>query len=482
MTKFLLTFLLVGFSLLAYPQLAEIPGFVSISDSVVTKFPDQNIIVGYIQIQGNSKTVERIIYRELVFKTGDTLSWNQFNELMKQSRENLLNRSLFNFVDISYNESEANPLVFFVLISVVERWYIWPLPIFELADRNFNVWWKTKDFSKVNYGMYVSHNNFRGRNEKLKVLIRAGYDQNYFLSYEIPYITKKQNFGVGFQIGKSQSREIPYATHYDKHVYYKDETGYALKEFYTRLQFTFRDGIHNLHNLSLSYESYKFADTVLVLNPDFVNGDIPESEMFSISYSFKHDYRDNKPYPLDGHYFDAELTQRGLGHFVTSPDFFAAKSTFDFYKPLGNRFYWASSLSVKFSENKEQPYFLTRGLGYGNEYVRSYELYVVDGQDYGLMKNNLKFALLTPRNGKIPVIKSEKFNKIHYALYMNLLFDAAFVSNSKINTTSTLQNKLLFGGGVGIDLVTYYDLVFRVEYSINQYGDRGFFVHFMAPI
>lgn len=449
-------------------------------DSIDVSVPDYPIVVGNIMLEGNKVTVDRIIFRELEFASGDSMSNQQFVLLLKLSRQNLLNRSLFNFVDMEVMRNIDNPIIQDVTIKVVERWYIWPLPIFELADRNFNIWWQTKDFSKVNYGIYITHNNFRGRNEKLKLLLRAGYNQNYNISYEMPYITKRQNLGIGFQIGKSRSREIPYATVFDQQLYYKNEEGYAVKEFFVKFMFTFRPGIHDLHNLVFSYEDYLFADSVLVLNPDF--NPTTKSEMFTLTYIFKHDYRDSKPYPLDGYYFDAELTKRGLGYFETSPDFFFVKTTFDFYKPIFNRFYWASSLTSKFSSAGYQPYFLLHGLGYGNDFVRSYELYVIDGQDFGLLKNNLKFCILKPKNGTLPLIKTERFNKIHYALYANLLFDAGFVNNDYKGATTRLQNEFVYGLGIGLDLVTYYDVVWRIEYSVNQNKMGGFFMHFMAPI
>lgn len=439
------------------------------------------ITVGKILLEGNDITVDRIILRELEFTSGDRLSPDRFSELINRSRENLLNRSLFNFVEISCLANDTTKCTD-VNIKMTERWYIWPLPIFELADRNFNVWWKSKDFSKVNYGLYVTHNNFRGRNEKLKLLLRAGYNQNYFLSYEIPYLTRRQNFGIGIQSGWSQSRELAYITENDKQLYYKNENGYAISEFYAKLMFMYRQGIHNQHNLSITYENMNFADSLLILNPDFNLNGSTECEMFSLVYNFKHDYRDSKAYPLNGHYFDAEINQKGLGFFENSPDFFTFKSTFDFYKPIQYNFYWASSFTAKFSNKGEQPYFLSRGLGFGNDFVRSYEMYVVDGQNFGLVKNNLKYALLSPRTGHIPGIRSDKFGRIHYAVYLNWLLDAGFVYNSKKNNLSKLQNTLLYGTGFGLDLVTYYDLVFRLEYSVNHLGQKNFYIHFMAPI
>lgn len=36
---------------------------------------------------------------------------------------------------------------------------------------------------------------------------------------------------------------------------------------------------------------------------------------------------------------------------------------------------------------------------------------------------------------------------------------------------------MLYTGGFGIDLVTLYDITFSVEYSFNQLGEKGLFLH-----
>ena len=79
-----------------------------------------------------------------------------------------------------------------VLVSVVERWYIYPVPILEIAQTNFNTWWETKEFRWLNYGLYLSHNNFRGRNENLKVTIRFGYTKKFSASYSIPNVNQNK--------------------------------------------------------------------------------------------------------------------------------------------------------------------------------------------------------------------------------------------------------------------------------------------------
>jgi hypothetical protein len=122
-----------------------------------------NFIVKDILIKGNKITHDHIILRELSFKKNDTIHSSKEKEIFRKSKENVLNTSLFNFVTI--DTINANNGVSDILITVVERWYFWPLPFFEISERNFNTWWDNKDFSKAAYGLFLSHENFRGRKE-----------------------------------------------------------------------------------------------------------------------------------------------------------------------------------------------------------------------------------------------------------------------------------------------------------------------------
>ena len=76
-------------------------------------------------------------------------------------------------------------------------------------------------------------------------------------------------------------------------------------------------------------------------------------------------------------------------------------------------------------------------------------------------------------------IAAKKFNKIPLAIYMGSYFDAGYV-DSKINSsTNFLSNTILYGGGVSVDFVSYYDLVLRVEYSVNKLKEKGAFLYIL---
>ncbi|HMC96293.1 MAG TPA: POTRA domain-containing protein, partial [Flavobacteriales bacterium] len=127
---------------------------------VITTTPDVAVRVMGVTITGNTKTRDRIILRELIVHEGDSLSSTALYDKLERSRQNLMNTALFNTVSVQ--PLYLAPGAAMVEVTVNERWYIWPALIFDLADPNFNTWWLTKDFSRVNYGLYLYKYNFRG--------------------------------------------------------------------------------------------------------------------------------------------------------------------------------------------------------------------------------------------------------------------------------------------------------------------------------
>ncbi|MEZ5195400.1 MAG: POTRA domain-containing protein, partial [Bacteroidales bacterium] len=222
--KFSFTFLIGLFFYLSVFSSSFIEGEASRKSD--TTVDGDFVIIHKIILLGNKITKDRIIFRELIFSEDDTIAAGTLDEKLQQSRKNLVNTSLFNFVTISYMLIEDSANLVDVTIEFIERWYVWPVPIFEFADRNFNEWLKKRDWSRLNYGVFLTWNNFRGRREKLILYARFGYDQKYELSYQIPYINRKQTWGMGFAGGLSQNHEIPYNSVDNKEVYYKSEEFY----------------------------------------------------------------------------------------------------------------------------------------------------------------------------------------------------------------------------------------------------------------
>lgn len=439
---------------------------------------DSLFTIGSILLKGNKITKDKIILRELEFVTGQQISDSALTGLIVNSRQNLLNRSLFNFVTISktFDKQQVN-----IEVSVVERWYIWPIPIINTAGRNLNAWWESKDFGRLNYGVDLKVDNFRGRMEKLNIIVQGGFDQVLAAKWTIPYLTKKQFLGIGFGGGYQRNREVIVATVDNKPVFYESMFGYAQERGFGLLDFTFRPKYNFLHTVTLGFDHYSLQDTLLKINPDYAF-EATKYNFISLSYLYKQDFRDYKPYPLKGYYFDVGITKQGFGISGDGIDTWSLSGVFDQYVNIYKRCYFAYSVSALVTSKGPKPYFLTPGFGYLGMEIRGYELFVINGQDFGLFKSNFKFEILPHTVKRIKWIKTEKFGKIFYALYANVFFDMGYANDRDANGLNPLANQLLWGTGLGIDFITYYDLVIRFEYTFNKQGENGFFVNLVAPI
>ena len=440
------------------------------------------VVVDDIIIEGNSVTKSSIILKEMTFCLGDTLDIYRWEEELRLTKENIQNTTLFNFVDVECIGDLCHDNHVSVKIKVTERWYLWAYPYIAYADRNLNAWYEADNLKRFSYGVDLEYKNVWGLKHNLTLTLISGYNQNYGVSYDVPYLLKKINFGLKSGAAYKRDKEVAYVTTANKISYFNGGDVFAKQNLNLFVEPYYRWGHRNRLFVQLAYNDTRFHDTLAFLNDDFANAQGARFQYFTLTATFKNDYRDEQNYPLNGHYLELLVEKDGLGVFETSPDVLYGKVTADWYQPIKGRWYWASNATVKVSDSDDVPYFLNQGLGYKNDYVRTYELYVIDAMNFALIKNNLKYAILNPVTRYVPFIDNERFGKIHFALYANVFFDCAYSWKMHENQTSFLDDKFIFGTGIGLDFVTYYDKVLRLEYGINDMGEIGLFVHFVAPI
>jgi len=448
-----------------------------VSDTLV----NDTVTIEKIYILGNKKTKDHIILRELRFSDGDRVSLGNLNEFIERDRNRIYNTRLFNKVTIDILEN-GNDFVQ-ILIRVEERWYTFPLPIFELADRNFNDWWtnQNRDFSRVEYGIRFYQYNMRGRNERLRVTAQFGFTKLFDVEYTFPYINKGRKNGLSVFFQYLENKNISYQTVDHKLVFLDSEE--TLRELIrASVKFTHRETFYNYHNLSLEFEATRINDTIPQLNPNYLADSATSQRVFVLEYHFRRDYRDLIAYPLNGYLFDIKGTKRGLGIFDDLNQTILY-SRFVKFINLKNGFYFSNRTAGQISFPKNPPYNKFQAFGYNQEFVRGFELNVIDGQNYILNKATLKKQLFKTEKNLGKAMPLEQFRTIPIAVYLNTYFDIGQVDvNFLYPDNSRLSNKFIYGGGLGLDIVTYYDAVLRLEYSINSEQETGFFIHFKADI
>ncbi|MCO5247951.1 MAG: sorting and assembly machinery component 50 [Chitinophagales bacterium] len=453
------------------------------TDSNLTTTPTTTKVkIKQISIIGNRKTKGFVFYRETGYKVGDSLPVENMAKTLARIQRDLINTKLFTNVLVNIKNWDDEGLDLFIF--VIEKWYIIPIPIFQLADRNFNEWWidHKRSLNRIQYGALVNWSNFRGRNETIGVSASLGFAQLFGVHYHIPYLTKNDRLGLIVELQMMRSRRMAYNTIHDKLQFvYRDRLMKKVIDFAPTLIINKNKYIR--HFIEARYAFRWIDKEVSNLNQDYFLKKKNTQSVFSLEYRFDIDKRILKAYPTEGYEIKGSLTNYGL-KLQKDIDMTAATLSGSVFFTLDkkNKHSTASYLKVKGSFPYKQPYDIQSGLGYDEDIVRGYELYVVDGQSYVLTKNEYRYNFANfafkPKSQR----KLDQMNQsFPFSFYVKAFLDAGYVKDRFFTLDNPLRNKWMYGGGVGIDVLMLYDKLLRFEYAVNRKGEKGLFFHLDLP-
>jgi len=433
---------------------------------------DRLFVVRNIVVEGNKRTKPDVILREIFFKPGDAMLLQDLVRRFEGSRQQLMNTALFHEVVVALKSFSGYDVD--VIIIVKERWYIWPVPYFKPVDRNLNQWLveQNASLSRVNYGIKMLHNNTTGHNDKLRVWLIHGYTRQFTISYDRPYIDKKMRWGLNtfFTIGKN--REINYNTIDDKQAFLKEDNHYLRNFTGASAELYYRPRIRTKHRFGIGFNREDIADTVVALNPHYFSYQRKRVEYPEFYYGMTYFNLDYIPYPTRGYAAEVLLTKRGFSKSMNMWQI-SAKGSGNW--PLSRKTFFSLNAfgTVKLPFN--QPFYNRRLLGYSDVFMQGYEYYVIDGMAGGYLKAALGRKLFDFNVG-IPGTRKLAPRRIPFNIYTRLYGNAGYIYN-KYPGENILSNRMLYSAGIGLDIVTIYDFTFKFEWSFNQLGQNGIFLH-----
>jgi len=440
---------------------------------------DNYVVVDDIVIKGNFRTKERAIHREINLTVGDTILLNKMQSIFDHNRLRLLGTGLFNSVIVNLSNYKIGEKRANLKIEVEENWYLFPAPIFELADRNFNVWWQEqgRSFDRVNYGARLTHFNFTGNRDPLKLKVHFGYTTKYELTYQYPFLALDNRLGIGGSIFYSENREIAYRTIGNKTLFASNEDD---RKLLSRLrvgpEFKYRPDPYVSHGLRLEYHQNKIDDFVAEeLNPDYFLDGRTALRFFFIEYDYSLDKRIYNQYPLGGFLLFANVKKEGLGLFGDYDNLSVTLGAEKHWPIIENKLILSTRNKVKTNLIRGPiAYANNTGLGWDPDIVSGYELFVLDGTDFLITINSLKYRVFD-NNVNTAKWLPRQFRKASLAMYLRLNFDAAYVNEEIYNETNDLNNRVVYGFGPAVDFILFNNFLISFEYNFNDIGDRGLY-------
>lgn len=409
-------------------------------------------------------------------KAGDSIPIINLNTELEKARQHIYNTTLF--VEVAVEPIIISAFDFDIKIIVKERWYIFPLPELQIVDGTLNEWLiKYKgDLNRLNYGIKFTHFNLTGRKDQLRIHLLNGYTRTISINYSNPYSNAALTNGFSVGAGYFQNRETAYKTSYDNEIVFYKRNDFVRYAWEIQLGYSVRRGLKLTHSFGINYSHVNIDDSIISTNYNRAYFNKPTSKIgyIDLYYALRYTDVNNVLYPLTGFSYSTAIGKRGLG-FSGGINELSLDGEYNKYWSLGKKWYVSAQIQGNIKLPFKQAYINQQALGYGNNYIRGMEFKIIDGVAYAISKFNLKREIFKFSVNTI-FKKSKTLNKIPFRIYAKTFADMAYSYNEE-EFVSRLNNTFLGSAGIGLDIVTFYDLQIRIEYSLNQLGQKRLFLH-----
>ena len=437
-----------------------------------------------VEVIGNERTYARTIRQEMKLRLDSTYCSDNWEELLESDQAWIYGMSIFDTVSVTMNEIPGSTSAVGLVVSVKERWYVYPIPVFKISQYPLMYWWQhlERDFSYISYGAGLTHLNLRGLNDKLYALVQLGNERSIKLRYRGPYVQLPSGALLSYKITTSFSQI--------KSIIYDNSTQEVydtqLREVFSQTKSTstatlrYRPQINTEHRVTISFQYYSLSDTLHNLNPYFLQpksrGSTKRRRALGLSYSFKTDRRKQPRYPLEGSYFEVNVSRNGLGAF-SEMNLSRLRVFYGKYVPLGGKWYISTLLRTAFSAPFNQAYVDYQELNLGGN-MRGYTPYLVQGpillHSNVLLKKHIFHLAYRSKKKRKGLMNYLSY--IPFTLYSYLYANAGYV-HSYPDRLAQFNNRLLFGVGPGLELLSIYDVVFGAYYAFTRHGSQvGYYI------
>ena len=455
----------------------------ALRDSIVLPTsPDAYAVVAQITVEGNRKTRRPIVLRESGIAVGDTVRLADLDEVLARTQRLLINTALFSEAEVLVSDLDPEAHRITLRAVVRERWYVYPSVGVDLADRNFNVWWteQDRDLSRVNFAAALRHRNITGRADRLTARIQTGYTRKAEIKYAIPYIDREKVLGLEVGALVDRNREWQSRTVAAEQRFFGNDSTAILRRRRFRLELSARPGVYVKHLLAVERQVAR-ADSTLAteINPDFFGGGRRRQEYYGLLYELRYDTRDLRAFPLSG----ARLLFRAHKLGLTERDDLNRLNlslSYAHFQPLGRDSVFNLAVVAKAKTDLSRdpvPYFSRESFGFGEDYLRGYQFYVVDGLDYAYAKTTLR-AKVFDKTVRVPQSPVKLFEKVPLRVFVGVHGDVGGMRDPHESPGNLLANRVLTSYGVGLYGNAWYGQAFSIEASRNDLGEWGFFLGF----
>jgi outer membrane protein assembly factor BamA len=368
---------------------------------------------------------------------GDTLN----PVLAEYNRERVYSLNIFN--EVKLHPFELNDINY-LLITIEESWYIYPLPFVTLKNR---------DWDKISYGVAVKIANFRGRNETLRGRLALGYDPSLTFSYTNPNLSRNLDLFSIFEIGLL---DVNNKSEVAKELAGED---FEHKFYFAKLTFGKRFGL--FHRVAVT-AGYDYIET-----PFYIKGVSASNERIDrtviLGANYNYDTRDLRQYASNGLFAFASFELKGMG--INDIKYSIAYIDYREYRPIISSFILKWRLATRLT-NGNVPYYDYSYLGL-NQRIRGHWNEQQEGNDVFIGSLEMDYWILNDYRLNlywVPLLPNSLLS-YRVGLVWELFADTG---TTRLIGEPLALNQFSTGYGTGVSILLLPYFTMRIEYAVNE--------------
>lgn len=437
-----------------------------------------NYTIRNIELQGNNKTQGYVIKRELSFQEGDSIKLQDLPILFERGERQLNRMGIFTQVTFNLGNLSTETREFDVVITVKERWPIYIVPMVELADRNFNVWWTdyNHELRRINYSLKLYYINLTGRNDELQAKAQLGFSKKYELKYNLPSLKKLPQWGIGGNMLYGLENDLRYETVGHREVFMRMSGANLYKRFRVEGMLTYRKAIYNSFILQIGYYKNRIDPLVLDRNPDFFGNNRLEQKYLALSGKWFYDTRNNRIFPTMGNLLRGEVNRYGL-HKSHDVNYWEAIAFANVARPLAPKL----TLTLEGEARKQfteeiLPYTHRRALNWEKRILEGYDYYLLDGTDFLTMKIGLFYNLFTYKAFLGSWFPLQSYRNLEVDVILGLRAASAYLYDNNNTIENFMDERLLYSIGPEVTFLINNFSLGTGQIAINHLGEIGLYL------
>jgi hypothetical protein len=398
---------------------------------------------------------------------------------LSEAREEI--HELRSFDSVRYGLIELDNNSFELVWKLRKSLSFFPIPFLDVADRDVNVW-RTRfdaDLSRLNYGLGLYYFNPLRRSDVLFIKAATGFNNELEAFYFLPNLSLDGNWGLKMDYQLLSFSSIAFRTEHNRDIFFETDHGNTVfEQNELRLGIISKIQANRFIDFNIGFARRNLSDNLYKQNPNYLNSGLSSENEWSFGCRLIFDKRDNRRFPKAGYRLDLET--RYLKNSNRGRD--KAESNIVYKK------YWKATAQDLFSIHSvarfqwiQTPYGFKYGrqIGFGNDFVRGYELTSLNAGNFGLVKMDYRRKIwdLSQQVDRIKNWLNIPFD-IPIEMYVNVFTD---VSKTFLDYQSDRDNSqwgvLLHGYGMGIDFLMFRRFLCSTQYSINRHGEKGIYLH-----